>query len=281
MCFSLVVYYEPYPEKELYSELQWLTVAEIRTYGALMLGVDRERGYSAFYPHPIRLSLECQPGDDAIAWAKEFIKPLLIEKLREDGFHDPNSAVEAKNIYQSLKDISLPPVAGGPAYDLRKQVVDYELAEELFEAIDPEDVIVIRGVATYIKAAMLHFHHQFFEEALNTLYISLEASFRIVLGILEAAGNPAPTSKDAATFIRDALHDHRQIERYFEEDYERRIISFHPESRLGNYPYPPMSAEDYYDLFVELQEVYQYLLTGHVQPWRLKRAGVLNELNES
>src|SRR6266496_862826 len=84
LCFSLVVYYEPYAEEELYSELQWLTVAEIRTYGALMLAVDRELGYSAFYPYPIRLSLECEPGDDAIAWAKEFIKPLLIEKLRED-----------------------------------------------------------------------------------------------------------------------------------------------------------------------------------------------------
>ena len=42
-----------------------------------------------------------------------------------------------------------------------------------------------------------------------------------------------------------------------------------------------MSAEDYYDLFVELQEVYQYLLTGHVQPWRLKRAGGSKRLNES
>ena len=122
---------------------------------------------------------------------------------------------------------------------------------------------------------LMHFHYQFFEEALNALYISLEASFRIIVAILKEAGNPNPTAADAAGYIHDALHDINRVEKYFEEDYERRIISLHPESRLGNYPYPPMTAEDYYDLFAELQEVYQYVLTGFVHPWRLKRAGLL------
>ena len=98
----------------------------------------------------------------------------------------------------------------------------------------------------------------------------------MVLEILRQNGIQNPSSKDAANYIHDSLHDTHRVERYFEEDYEKRIISSHPVSRLGDYPYPPMSADDYYDLFEELQEVYQYLLTGYVQQWRLRRAGLID-----
>lgn len=274
LCFSLVRHCEPYPEDEIYSELQWLTPSEIITYGALMLGVDRERGYSAVYPYSISLDLECQPGPDPLAWAAEYVKPLLVQEVLAPDVQHPGFVAIAANPYKSSSDIPMPPVAGGPPYQFQERILDYELAQSLFAAMDPEDILVIRGLATYIKAAMLHFHFQFFEEALNTLYISLECSFQMVLSALEQGGKQNPTAKDAANFIHDALHDINRVERYFEEDYERRIISFHPVSRLGNYPYPPMSADDYYDLFSELQEVYQYLLTGYVHPWRLKRAGM-------
>jgi hypothetical protein len=275
LCFSIVENRKPYPEDELYSELQWLNVSEIRTYGALMLAVDRQLGYSAFYPHPISLHLNCERPTDPIMWALKVIKPMLLDHLNQPDVQRPGFPSVDVNPYRHTTDIPLPTIAGGPPYDLRKGVVDQDLAQQLFSAMDPADILIMRGVATYIKAAMLHFHYQFFEEALNTLYISLEASFRIVLAILKETGNPNPTAVDAASYIHDALHDINRVGKYFEEDYERRIISLHPESRFGNYPYPPMTAEDYYDLFAELQEVYQYVLTGFVHPWRLKRAGLL------
>ena len=274
LSFSLVSHSEPYPEDEIYSELQWLTPLEIITYGALMLGVDRERGYSA-YPYLINVDLQCQPSNDPLAWATEHVKPLLVQQLLAPDVQHPGKAAIAANPYRSSTDIPMPPIAGGQPYQFQDQVLDQDLARRLFDAMDAEDILVVRGLATYIKAAMLHFHFQFFEEALNTLYISLECSFQMVLLALEEGGKQSPSAKDAANYIHDALHDTYRVERYFEEDYETRIMSFHPVSRYGNSPYPPMSADDYYNLFEELQEVYQYLLIGYVHPWRLKRAGLI------
>jgi len=85
LCFSLVTYHEPY-EEDPYSEVQWLTVSEIRTYGALMLAVNRELGgYSAFSPYPVSLSLNCPSVPDMITWASDYVKPILAEELSRPG----------------------------------------------------------------------------------------------------------------------------------------------------------------------------------------------------
>src|SRR6266568_2482083 len=165
LCFSFVRNDDPNPEEEVYSELQWLTPSEIRTYGAIMLSVDRERGYSAFYPYPISITLECEPGPDLISWVSEFVKPLLVNALLKPDVRDPGKVVTYANPYRSHSDIPMPPIVGGPSYEFQHNVVDVELARSLFEKIVPNDDLVIRGIGTYIKAAMLQRHHQFFEEA--------------------------------------------------------------------------------------------------------------------
>lgn len=267
VCFTVCTCDDPW-EEDVYSELQLLSVSEVRLYGALTVAVDRESDFVSFYPHERALYFRGELGSDPVAWAKKHVLPLLIDRFARssdpDGIRFPDSGTP------------LPPLLGGPKYDLRLMSDGYyQLAERVFAAIDREDELSIRGLSTLIKAAMLQRHYQFFEEALNTLFISLECTFRMVLGTLEANGLANPSASDAATFIHDALFDVRRVERYFEEDYEKRVISFHPESRYGAYPYPPLSADDYYNLFDELLEVYVYLFTGYVHPWRLKRAGIL------
>lgn len=236
-----------------------------------MLAVDREVSYSAFDPYPFDVSLVCPHIPDPITWATEHVKPILIEKLSEPDKLHPGYTVPARNSYRHATDIPLPPVAGGREYDLRDKGIDHGLAQRLHDAIRPSDVIVLRGLSTLIKAGMLHFHYQFFEEATNTLYISMEASYRMVLRKLREAGYQQPTAKDAANFIHDAFYDVNRLEKYFEEDYERRIASFHPESRLGAFSHPPMMADDYYFLFNDLLEVYRYLLIGYVHPMHLEK----------
>jgi len=270
LCFSLVPHYE-WNDDEPYSEVQWLSVPEIRTYGALMLAVDREESFSAFYPYPFSVSLVCPLVSGPIAWATEYVRPILVDALAEPDRLHHGYKYPARNSYRYATDIPLPPVAGGRVYDLREKGIDYVLAQELHDAILPSDAIVLRGLSTLIKGGMLHFHYQFFEEAINTLYISMEASYRLVLRKLRETGNQQPTAKDAATFIHDAFNDVNRLEKYFEEDYERRITSFHPENRLGVFPHPPMMADDYYFLFNDLLEVYRYLLTGYVHPMHLEK----------
>jgi hypothetical protein len=258
--------YEKPDEDDPYSEVQWLSIPEIRVYSALMLSVDREENFSAFYPYPFSVSLILDPPNTTIEFALEHVKPILSEKLVEPDILHEGYSVPARNSYRYATDIPMPPVAGGVEYDFRDSGINYDLAVKLHAGINPKDGIAIRGLSTLIKAGMLHYHYQFFEEAINTLYISLEASFRMVIRKLKENGIKEPNAKDAAQFIHDAFYDVNRLEKYFEEDYEKRILSFHPESRYGIYPHPPIMADDYYFLFNDLLEVYAYLLIGFVHP---------------
>ena len=147
--------------------------------------------------------------------------------------------------------ISLPPVCGGPRYSLRKEGYQYHLQTELFNSFDTSDYLMIRGVSTLLRSGMLTAHYQFLEEAINTTFISLEASFRLVLRKLKTIGVNNPSSKDAADYIANVFYSDA-ANKYFEEYYESRIKSLHPESRFGVFPHAPLMADDCYDLFNEL-----------------------------
>jgi hypothetical protein len=112
---------------------------------------------------------------------------------------------------------------------------------------------------------MISRHHQFLEESINTLFISLEASFRLIIRILENRGVKNVTSGDAAAFIARPFNQEPR-EKYFEEYYESRIMTMHPESRYGIFPHAPLWADDCYDLRDALQEVYAYLVAGYIDP---------------
>tara|TARA_R110002124_G_scaffold111348_1_gene265052 strand:+ start:1069 stop:2037 length:969 start_codon:yes stop_codon:yes gene_type:complete len=259
---------------EPYSEQHWLDVEETRAYGALMLAVDRQVTYASIYPYPHSVSIVSsrlyKSTDDVIS----DIEGILAAELMKPDFYHPGFSTPIRNEYRSCSDISAPPLSGGPPYDLRVKGIDYELALELHAQIDPTDVLALRGLNTWIKAAMLTSHRQFIEEATNTLYISLEASFRMVLRELRKSGMSEPTAKDAAKYIHDAFHDIHRLERYFEEDYEKRIISLHPENRFGLSAFPELFVDDNYHLFNDLQEVFRYLLVGYIHPEHLRKMRV-------
>lgn len=92
LSFSVYKYEKP-NENDPYSEVQWLSIPEIRLYCALMLSVDREENFSAFYPYPFSVSLICDPQHTSVKSAIKLIKPILFEKLTEpDILHEGYSA---------------------------------------------------------------------------------------------------------------------------------------------------------------------------------------------
>ena len=103
------------------------------------------------------------------------------------------------------------------------------------------------------------------EEAINATFISLEASFRLVLNELKNQGILNPSSRDAAKYIASVFLS-EATGKYFEEYYDSRIMSFHPESRFGIFPHAPLAADDHFDLFDNLSEVYAYLISGYINP---------------
>lgn len=249
---------------ESYSEVEWLDPLEARLYGSLMLSVDRDQSFSAFYPYPTTEPLACPSYTPDRKWLLEYVKPFLRDRIAEPDILHPGFHVPAKNTYRWCADIAPPPITGGPQYDFRASGIDYELARALYNSIDVNDALIVRGLTTLIKAAMLHFHQQFFEAAIYSLFISMEVSFRLVIRALKAKGIAEPTSKDAMTYIHDAFYDIHRVEKYFEEYYEGRIMTFHPESRYGIYPHAPLAADDYYFLFNDMLEVYAFLISGYV-----------------
>ena len=66
---------------------------------------------------------------------------------------------------------------------------------------DISNHLLIRGVSTLLRGAIILAHMHFMEEAINTAFISLEASFRFVLKTLGQQGVKNPSSADAAQYI--------------------------------------------------------------------------------
>ena len=248
------------------SGVEWLNPIEARLYGSLMLSVDRDERFSAFYPYPITEPLISPAQAIDKRWLFEYVRPHLQKKIIEPDMHHPGAYAPAKNSYRWCADISMPPIVGGPQYDFRSTGIDYNLAKTLYDSIDLDDALVIRGLTTLMKAAMLHFHYQFREAAIHSLFISMEVSFRLVVRTLKAKGIPEPTSKEAMSYIHDAFHDIHRVEKYFEEYYEGRVKTFHPENRYGVFPHAPLAADDYNFLYNDMLEVYAFLICGYVNP---------------
>ena len=250
--------------KNYYSEMDWAHPEEIRLFASLLLPIYRHGGRTTIYPFPEseRISVS-GPINFESQYLLNSIKAFLIDTID----------ARDKKVTGYARSIILPPVNNGPKYDFSKKVINYELQTKVYSAIDKNDYLLIRGLSTLIKSIMLSCHYLFIEEAIYTLFIAMEVSFRIVLRTLKNQGNKNPSSADAMNYILDAFDEPqiyisygpdkiRHLKNYFEEFYESRIKSVHPESRFGIFPYAPLQVDDFYYLKNSLLEVFTYLLTG-------------------
>lgn len=261
ICFSvtpLVTFVDSEFEDEgYYTEMEWASINEIKLYSSIMLSLDRMYGYSVIYPfstcHYVKMSGDVSNYLSEIK--KELIKAIIMP-AGVNGWHP--------FIGQINRGLSLPPVTSdGEKYDLRDQGFDANIQEKVFEKIDVNNFILIRGLSTLLRSRMLLVHGYFMEEAIYSLFISLDASFNMILDKLKEVGISNPTSKDAAMFISKTFNA-PETEKYFGEYYEGRIKTFHPKSRFGTYPHAPLTIDDYFFLSEDLSTVYLYLTCGYV-----------------
>jgi hypothetical protein len=232
---------------EFYSDFDDLAVEEVQLLSSMALTVGLADGLRFVYPDPAVIvvpefiPLDSDEGEDAI-WN------LLSEYLRE-----PQR--------RGLADPPLPQRNGnsGSGTTLRP-----ELQRLIFDRIDLSNHALLRGLGTWTKAGMLWMHRSFAEEANYALYVSLDASFTVVRALLKANGNPDPSAYDAGHFIQTAFGEEATGIRYFEDFYEDRIRTMHPESRLGTFVYAPLGRDDFYWLWRDLREVWRLLIVGQV-----------------
>jgi hypothetical protein len=258
-----------------YSEMEWASLEEIRLFASLLIGVKPECKYTRVYPFPFpeRITVSGKFDFENLEITNK-IKKLLIKKIDAPDKQVPGYPEPQRNLYQNLYGISLPPSNGGPNYDFRGADINYKLLSKAYNSINKKDFLTIRGLSVLIKSIMLSLHHQFIEEAIINLFISLEASLRLILRVLKQKGNKNPTSEDAMNYLLKAfdmpplyINDGsklRHMKNYFQEYYESRIKSVHPESRFGIFPHAQLEFDDFYELKDDLIEVFTFLLTGQV-----------------
>ena len=228
-------------DDESYSEVQWLNPEEVRLYGSLLLSFDTENQFLAFYPHISVEPIFDGPDDLDDQWLSDEVAPMLIERMQSadvqiDGFPRPRP-----NQYRRHPDITLPKIISGIEYDFRGDDVDYQVTTSLYETIRLDDDLYIRGLYAIIKAGMFRSHHQFHEEGTYMLFIAMVVCLTLTLKKLRASGKANPTNEDAMRYIHEVFNEHHLIDdesstKWFEEYYEQRVMSFHPESRVGIVP---------------------------------------------
>lgn len=232
-------------EGAYYSEFDEPKLEELRLMAALTLPLSLGDGTVTAYP--LRQTVQLSEQIDLLdAETIRSISDIIRSNIQLSGF--------------PWVDGPLPPAFGGQEYSFRSESNPIIFQKRIYEAVDLSDYVLMRGIAALIKGQMLLQHSVFGEQAHHSLYIALDASFSLVLKKLRSAGISNPNAKDAASLIEDVFNEEKSGLRYFEEFYDDRIKVMHPSSRLGVFPYAPISNSDFFSLYYGLREIYRWLI---------------------
>jgi len=139
---------------------------------------------------------------------------------------------------------------------------------EFWEAFNPADYVVLRGMHALMKSDMLSSHREFHEEATIACFIALDASFSKIQQELINSGYRNPSAHDVAKWVHTNFNAPFGVaepgpdDRYFGDLYEQRVMTLHPSSRYGEIPVAPLFYGDCMWLRRDLREMFAYLLTG-------------------
>lgn len=230
---------------EQFSEMEVLALEETRFLAAVVLSVPGHHGVVFPYFLPSHTDVVGQlPADDDLC------------RLARDHLASDSRA------FASIGEV-LPPAAGGPPYD-REMTIDATITAELVRRAALTDHLLMRGLGALVRAGMLAQRPELVEAAPMMLYVALEASFQMFRRILQAQGNPNPTTHDAGAYLDQAFNPGVRTGPYFADYWEDRIKMLHPSSRFGTFAIAPLSYDDYYFLRHALADVYGFLITGRV-----------------
>ena len=233
-------------EDDYYTEHDEPTPEETRLLASLALSIGADRGFMAQYPDVSSIRLDHQ---------RALNDPAVIDEAEAE----LRRAI-AMASQRSLTCPPLPPCSYGHFH----WPLPLSVQRSIYESIDVQDHLLIRGLATWLKSSMLFSHPLFGEEANYPLWISLDASLAIVFEVLRATGISNPTALEAQNFVHDAFGEKRSGLKYFEKFYEDRIMTMHPQNRFGTFAFAPIGHDDFYWLHNGLREVYRYILLDAV-----------------
>ena len=260
LVFSACHFCESSGEGDYYSEFDEPLVEELRLIAALILPIGYACGVLPFYPLLSSIRLE------------EYVS--LEDKMSIDRISVVLRSEFQPDLDTPWSDGPVPPAFGGKAYQFREGPIPAGIALRIYNAIDPKDFVLMRGLGAFIRAGMLSRHHHLFESAHHALFVALEASFQLVLRKLRSEGISNPSSAHAAELVHRTFGGEGPTAGYFSDYYEDRIQLFHPSSRFGEAPYAPLMHSHFYGLYYDLRDVFRWLILGErldLQPDRSDR----------
>jgi hypothetical protein len=242
-------HFDERPHKgEYYSEFDEPMIDELRLMAALVLPIGWNCGVLVVYPLSVSLWLNEKVDLTSLGTADRLSKLLRSNLSFSENF--------------PWIDGPSPPAFNGLPYFYRDEPSPLKLQHRIYESIDVSDHLLMRGLGALIKGAMLTRHRVFGEQAHYSLYVALEASFQLILRKLRDAGVTNPGSVDAASLIEKTFGEAPSGRGYFEDYYSDRIMTMHPQSRFGIFPYAPISNSDFFGLYYSLREVYRWIILG-------------------
>jgi hypothetical protein len=241
-------------DDDSFSEIDNLAPAELPLLGSIMLCADTDQFRLHPYPSPVVFRAHSGRGLEITDEVVEQAKAMLLAKITQhDGPVWPTSLVHR------------PPAIGGEIpYELEFSADRNPSRHHALGALKAAGPVFLRAVSALIKANMARRHEEFQEAGLLSLWIVMDAAHSIILERLRQAGNPNPSSKDAASYVYQAYgiaNEDAAWERFFEYDYENRIRFNHPNNRFGAEARPFGLADDIHELNDNLIDLLFFLLT--------------------
>lgn len=226
-----------YLSDNVFTEVALWASEEVRLLGTLALSIPEGGGrvtfapwYSSVIPEiPISADLS---SDNVIAACLEFA--IQLRASNEDANKDPYIL---RVFNRSHSD------------------VEYYL----FENIDPEWGLLLRGLYTLLKSQLL-IHANFMEEAFMNLQISREAAFQIIREHLQYMGNPKPIQRDLYKYIRLNFQMGEPLVKDLEMQHDSWIETKHPLSPFGDGWASSLMADDVFEPYDPLISIYRHIV---------------------
>lgn len=239
--FTACRYIPDAKDRKYYTEFDDLADVEVRFLAAMVMAVGLDEGVVAPYPvsDPFALEYDGPLHDPDFLRAAGKALRTEIARMRRLATSPPILAVD-----------------GAPFRYYHRPLNPARLAE-VFSAVSTNDDLMMRGLHALIKSRMVAMHVELAEEANYPLYVALDALFSVVRRHLMKMGNPNPSSYDAQIFVHDLFDEDQSGMRFFEEFYDDRIMTMHPDNRYGIFRHAPISHCDFHSLFEMVREVYR------------------------
>jgi hypothetical protein len=237
-----------------YYELGWAHPKEIALFSSVIIGAHP--GYGKVFIYPVRWPF-CI--DD---YGQDLSDLNYIEQLGEEIKRKIGVSIDSNEQQNPWED--LPPVFTNSPYEFNNNVkLNNDYKNHLFESINCENDLLIRGLSHLIKTGMLtRLGRMFFDTACLELYVALEATLHIILERLKDFGMNNPSNKDASDYILEQFGESYRLDRYYQDFYDDRIKAIHPNSRFGTAKFVPLYTDDLYILYDDLLRNFEFLITN-------------------